>query len=92
MTTRDPRLWSRAYRNLCRYVLARDRNRCQIHGPRCTQYATEVDHVIARADGGDLFDPANLRAACRACNAGRGAQRTNERRYRDSVARYETRM
>jgi 5-methylcytosine-specific restriction endonuclease McrA len=48
--------------------------------------------VIPRADGGDCYDPANLRAACAQCNGRGGAQRTNERRYRNAVALYETRL
>jgi 5-methylcytosine-specific restriction endonuclease McrA len=51
-------------------VLARDRYTCQIKGPRCKTYATEVDHVIPRAEGGSVFDMANLRAACGPCNWG----------------------
>lgn len=83
----------RMRRRLAALVLDRDLHLCQIRGPRCTRYATQVDHIVARADGGDVFDPANLRACCAACNGWRSAQRTNSmRRYRDSVARYETRL
>jgi len=92
MATRDPRLWGRAYRELRLWVLARDGYLCQIHGPRCSRYATQVDHVVARADGGDLFNPANLRAACRPCNARLAANRTNALRYRTTRAVYETRL
>jgi 5-methylcytosine-specific restriction endonuclease McrA len=56
-------------------------------------FADTVDHVVARADGGALYDPANLRAACRRCNSGGGARRTNDRRrYRTGVPDYETRL
>ena len=80
MTGYDPRLWTGAYRHLAKWVLDRDHHQCQIHGPRCTQWATEVDHIVARADGGD--DTAtNLRAACRQCNGWLAANRTNQRRY-----------
>ena len=43
-----------------------------------------MDHVIPLTYGGDPFDPDNLRAACRSCNARGGAQITNyrKRRYR----------
>ena len=93
MTTADPRLTSRAYRQLARMVLERDAHQCQIKGPKCNRYATEVDHIIARADGGAVFDPNNLRAACRACNGYLSAKRTNERRrYRTTVALYEVRL
>ena len=56
-------------------VLARDNHTCQIRGPRCTSRATQADHVIPIEEGGPPFDEANLRAACRPCNAGRGQAR-----------------
>ena len=71
MTSRDARLWTPAYRRLRLAILDRDQGLCQIRGPKCTRYATEVDHIVARIDGGPIDDPTNLRAACRACNAGR---------------------
>jgi 5-methylcytosine-specific restriction endonuclease McrA len=88
MAGNDPRLTEPGYRRLRLLVLARDGERCQIKGPTCTQAATVVDHVIARADGGDMYDPANLRAACRACNNRGGAEIANRRmaRYRTTVA------
>jgi len=95
MTTQDRRLWTRAYRNLRLWILERDGHRCQIRGPHCTGYATQVDHILERADGGALFDPANLRAACAWCNGWRSAQRTNalrRYRYRTTVPTYDTRM
>jgi len=81
VTTYDWRLHTRQYRRLRQYVLDRDANVCQVRGPRCTTYATEVDHIIARADGGEVTNPANMRAACRPCNAWLAARRTNTRRY-----------
>jgi 5-methylcytosine-specific restriction protein A len=87
----DPMLRSVAWRRVRVYVLIRDRYTCQIRGRKCKGHATEVDHIVSRADGGALFDPANLRAACKPCNGGRGAERTN-RKYRTSVPTYETRM
>ena len=50
-----------------RDVLERDQHTCQLHGPRCTTRATEVDHVGDRHDHGR----ANLRAACHPCHAER---------------------
>jgi 5-methylcytosine-specific restriction protein A len=75
-------------------VLDRDLWLCQIKGPTCTRHATEVDHVIARADGGG-DEPTNLRASCRACNSRGGAAMTNSRRpfrYRTTIADYVTRF
>jgi 5-methylcytosine-specific restriction endonuclease McrA len=79
-------------------VIDRDLGLCQIKGPHCTTYATEVDHIVPRIEGGALFDPANLRAACRACNSRAGAQLGNSRaaargaRYRQSTAPYLSRF
>jgi 5-methylcytosine-specific restriction protein A len=93
MTTHDARLTTPAYRRLRLLVLDRDRWRCQVRGPRCTKVATEVDHVIERADGGAMYDPANMRASCKPCNGWRAANRTNAlRRYRLGVPDYETRL
>ena len=84
-------------------MLARDKYTCQMRGPRCKGYATlQVDHVIARADGGDMWNTANLRAACHPCNMYASAQRTNEKRrtrdgrrwlpYRTTEAQADTRL
>jgi 5-methylcytosine-specific restriction endonuclease McrA len=88
-------LQSQAWRTLRLAVLDRDLWMCQVRGPACTRYATEVDHIIARADGGAVLDAANCRAACAKCNRGRGAMRTNAARrfaYRNTVADYVTRF
>lgn len=94
MATYDRRLTSGPYRALRLAVLDRDRWTCQINGPTCTKAATEVDHIVARADGGAMWDSANLRAACRACNSRGGALITNARRarYRTGVANYVSRF
>jgi 5-methylcytosine-specific restriction endonuclease McrA len=77
---RDPR--SCAYwRKLRLAVLARDRYRCHW----CSRLADTVDHVVALAEGGARYDPANLVAACTTCNSKRGA-RTWQRVQRAKVA------
>ena len=82
-----------AWHHMAQLILVRDEYRCQIRGPKCRGYATEVDHVVSRADGGPVFDPANLRASCKRCNSGRSADRTNAmRRYRTSVPDYDVRL
>jgi HNH endonuclease len=91
MSGRGDALRSMAWQRIRIYVLERDRYRCKIRGAHCKGDATEVDHIVPRADGGALFDPDNLRAACKPCNGGRGAERTN-RKYRTSVPTYETRF
>lgn len=61
-----------AWRAVRLQVLHRDGGMCQIRrGDGCTLTATEVDHIVPVADGGQLLDPDNLRAACRWCNRGR---------------------
>jgi 5-methylcytosine-specific restriction protein A len=94
MARHDPRFNDRSYRLLRLAILDRDGYLCRIRGPRCTTYATQVDHIVARADGGAMLDPANLRAACRRCNGWLAANRTNSLRYRyrQAVAVYETRL
>jgi 5-methylcytosine-specific restriction endonuclease McrA len=89
----DPRLSTPEWRRLRRLILDRDGNLCRIGGPTCTRYATCVDHIVARADGGDCWDPANLRAACRPCNSA-GTNATHRRRfgYLTTLAGYETRF
>ena len=93
MASDDPRLNSAEWRTLRRWVIDRDLGLCQIKGETCTRYATCVDHIVARADGGDLWNPHNLRAACRSCNGVGGAEIANRRqaRYRSGVAEYVTR-
>lgn len=63
-------------------VLSRDGHTCQIRGPHCTVRATEADHITPVAQGGARLDPANLRAACRPCNASEGGRLGNERKQR----------
>jgi 5-methylcytosine-specific restriction endonuclease McrA len=92
MSATDRQLWTAGYRRLRLAILARDGNACQIRGPSCTHIATQVDHIVARADGGDVYAPSNLRAACVACNGRLAAERTNAARYRNAVARYEIRL
>ena len=91
MTVHDPRLNTWAWRHLRRHILDRDLGLCQIKGPGCTRYATCVDHIIDRADGGDMYNPANLRAAC---NLRRPTPRSGRRAasYLTGVARYATRL
>ncbi|MEN6547761.1 MAG: HNH endonuclease signature motif containing protein [Armatimonadia bacterium] len=69
---------SRRWARLREQILIRDGHRCQIRGPRCRGRATQVDHILAVADGGSMFDPSNLRAACSWCNTWR-AQKQKSR-------------
>lgn len=72
----------RQWRALRLRILHRDGYRCRINGPGCTTVADQVDHIVELANGGDKYDPANLRAACTHCNSSRGASMGNARRVR----------
>jgi 5-methylcytosine-specific restriction protein A len=80
-------------------ILRRDEYRCQIQARGCKQVATTVDHITPRSEGGAMFDPANLRAACTKCNYGRyhpakfaAQQRRRGWTYRTSTAPTTTRL
>jgi 5-methylcytosine-specific restriction endonuclease McrA len=81
MAGHDPRLKTLAWQRLRLLILDRDGWQCQVHGSMCTHHASVVDHITARADGGDCWDPANLRAACVQCNSRGGSTRTNARTH-----------
>lgn len=53
-------------------VFKRDDFRCQYCGRRSPDVVLEVDHIVARANGGS-DDPINLRTSCWECNRGKGA-------------------
>jgi 5-methylcytosine-specific restriction endonuclease McrA len=53
----------RAWRDIRLRILERDSYICGY----CGAEATQVDHIIARANGG-TDDPSNLVAACQPCN------------------------
>jgi 5-methylcytosine-specific restriction endonuclease McrA len=90
----DPRYTGMPWRTLRRIILERDRGVCQVRGPGCEGEAKAVDHIVPTCEGGDFYDPANLRASCRKCNGVRGAATATSRnaRYRGSTSRYETRL
>jgi hypothetical protein len=69
-------------------VLQRDNYRCQIRGRRCLGSANEVDHIVPIVAGGAMYDPANLRAACKPCNSGR----VSAERAQDGWKRAQTRI
>lgn len=55
-------------------VLLRDEFTCAM----CGTYATQVDHILARAHGGSDH-PRNLQAACKPCNQSKGNWLPSER-------------
>lgn len=64
------------WRRLRRRVLERDRYRCRT----CGAPATQVDHVVPVALGGDAYDERNLAASCVRCNASAGGRLAHELR------------
>lgn len=57
---------------LRKLVLARDGYRCQLQLPGCKTTATQVDHIVGLAQGGEPWNPTNCRAACKSCNVAKG--------------------
>ena len=43
--------------------------------PGCNAFATQVDHIVARADHGALFDPNNCQPMCARCHSRKTAMR-----------------
>jgi 5-methylcytosine-specific restriction endonuclease McrA len=68
------RVYGSAWQKVRDQVMARDGGVCQIRSPVCRGRAQVVDHIQDWKLGGAWTDPANLRAACRACNAWRAAK------------------
>lgn len=68
-------------------VLDRDRYECKVRGPKCRQKADQVDHIIPVADGGALYDPTNLRAACSWCNTWRAQRQKSRDGWKRSTTR-----
>jgi 5-methylcytosine-specific restriction protein A len=65
----------KAYEEVRRRVLARDRYQCQIRLPGiCTGEGNTLDHIRPLVEGGSLLDESNCRAACHPCNTRLGAQ------------------
>ena len=78
---------SAAWRAIRPIILERDGWKCQVPklggkpGEVCgkTEHPKEsmpVDHIIPKADGGELLDPENLRASCVYCNSARAGRAT----------------
>lgn len=78
----NPRTSTAAWRKTRRFVLARDGHRCTWleGGRRCTNPATEVDHIREWADGG-IDDPSNLRSLCEPHHYRKTAQHANLTRW-----------
>lgn len=98
MSRSDPRMSSARWRALRQRILMRDAGVCRIRGSGCTGIANTVDHIIPISEGGAMFDPANLRAACAHCNYSRHHPTRFRRRratrftYRTTIPGRQTRM
>lgn len=55
---------------LCGYLLDRD-------APARSRWRPSIDHIVSLAEGGEPYDPANLRVVCGGCNSSRGASMGN---------------
>ncbi len=75
------------WRRARKATLERDGYRCRIRGGKCTEAATEVDHIIPHEAGGARYDLSNLRAACSNCNKGRAARTKHREGWRRSGTR-----
>jgi HNH endonuclease len=67
----NPALKTKQWATIRRQVL-QEEPLCQIQGPKCSQLATEVDHIHALSAGGDPYERSNLRGSCRPCNRRNG--------------------
>lgn len=64
------------------WVIERDGGRCRMirDGHECGDPADSADHIVPIAEGGAVWDPANLRAACLPCNTAAGRALARRRR------------
>ena len=82
----DPIYLSAEWKQVRKFVLARDDHRCVVCGRDVSAAgAARVDHIRRVTDGGAPFDPANLRTLCVTHDAqahrekGTGSQHREER-------------
>ena len=80
MTETTRAVYDERWRAVRLRILERDGYVCQIRGPLCEGRANEVDHIIPWRQGGAVYDPSNLRAACKRCNGGRVFRAIGDRR------------
>lgn len=62
-----------AWKPVVAAILKRDHYTCRLKLRGCTTRATLADHITPRAQGG-TDNPANLIAACAACNRAKGTR------------------
>ena len=70
MSTKHKVLGTKKWKNKRLSILQRDGYECYM----CGGQAEQVDHLIARSKGGDVFDDDNLMAICGRCNRAKGSR------------------
>lgn len=75
---------SSRWQQVRRVVMERDEWRCRVQLKGCEAQATDVDHIIPLADGGDRWDLGNLRASCGFCNRSRASRQKHHEGWRRS--------
>jgi CRISPR-associated endonuclease Csn1 len=70
MSTKHKVLGTKKWKNKRLSVLQRDGYECYL----CGGQADQVDHIIPRVKGGDVFDDDNLMAICGRCNRAKGSR------------------
>jgi len=70
MSTKHKVLGTKKWKNKRLSVLQRDGYECYL----CGGQADQVDHIIPRVKGGDVFDDDNLMAICGRCNRSKGSR------------------
>lgn len=70
MSTKHKVLGTKKWKNKRLSVLNRDGYQCYL----CGGQADQVDHIIPRVKGGDVFDDDNLMAICGRCNRAKGGR------------------
>jgi 5-methylcytosine-specific restriction endonuclease McrA len=70
MSTKHRALGTQKWKNKRLSILQRDGYECYL----CGGQAEQVDHVIPRVAGGDVFDDDNLMAICGRCNRAKGGR------------------
>jgi len=70
MSTKHKVLGTKKWKNKRLSVLQRDGYECYL----CGGQADQVDHIIPRVKGGDVFDDDNLMAICGKCNRAKGSR------------------
>lgn len=74
-------------------ALARDHHECQVRESGCLHLASEVDHIINRAEGG-TDELENLQSICTSCHKKKTARESlrGRRRRRDAARHPDSRM